>query len=67
MNAALANVPRRGDGRVKPAVTRGPIATTFVCPLCGHKEVGLRRVPYAATRADGRIRTHIAECSKVAA
>lgn len=54
--------------RVNPIITRGPVATVFRCPKCGHAEVGRKSVQYDCTRADGRIRTHISNCqAKVAA
>jgi len=53
--------------KVKPIKTRGPFATVFRCPKCGHKEIGKYLMQYDCTRADGRIRTHIATCTKVAA
>jgi len=53
--------------KVEPIKTRAPFATVFRCPLCGHAERGSKVIRYDCTRAVGRIRTHIANCTKVAA
>lgn len=46
----------------RPIIKRGPLATVFFCPKCGHKEIGRKSVRFDCTRADGRIRSHIAKC-----
>jgi len=52
---------------MQPIYKSMPFATVFRCPKCGHTERGNKAIRYDCTRADGRIRTHIATCTKVAA
>lgn len=51
----------------RPIVKKLPLATVFTCPHCKHSEIGRTSIPYDKTRADGRIRTHIANCKQVSA
>lgn len=51
----------------RPIVKKLPLATVFTCPHCKHSEIGRTSIAYDKTRADGRIRTHIANCKQVSA
>jgi predicted RNA-binding Zn-ribbon protein involved in translation (DUF1610 family) len=47
---------------LKPLVLRGPLATIFKCPICGHIEIGRKNPAYDCTRAIGRARSHLVQC-----
>jgi hypothetical protein len=53
--------------KIRPIVKKLPLGTVFTCPHCKHSEIGRTGIRYDKTRADGRIRTHIATCAKVSA